>query len=232
MIDLQPGPLQDPRPCKVRWRRSARARLVSLKIDNRAAEVIVTLPPRGTRKAGLALLVANARWVLGRLAALAPVLRFRDGAVVPIGGVAHEIRHRPGARGGAWIADGALIVTGEESFLARRVADFLRAEAKRRIGDSAARHAPLLGRAPRLIRVKDTSSRWGSCTSDGTLAFSWRLVLAPPWVLDYVVAHELAHLVEMNHSDRFWAQVDRLTPHREAAEAWLKRHGPSLLRVG
>ncbi|MBE9605011.1 M48 family metallopeptidase [Acetobacteraceae bacterium H6797] len=232
-IELQPGPFQEPRDVQVRWRRSARARLVSLRIDARAAEVVITLPPRGSRKSGLALLTANARWVVGRLSALTPVLRFRDGATLPLGGVPYVIRHAPEARGGAWLAeDGAIVVAGDEAFLPRRVADFLRAEAKRRISESVSRHAPLLGRFPRAIRVKDTSSRWGSCSSDGNLAFSWRLVMAPPWVLDYVVAHELAHLAEMNHSDRFWAQVNKLTPHTDAAEAWLKKNGPALLRVG
>jgi hypothetical protein len=82
------------------------------------------------------------------------------------------------------------------------------------------------------VLLKDTRSRWGSCAPDGTLAFSWRLVMAPGWVLDYVVAHEVAHLVELNHSDRFWAHVARLSPHREAAVDWLRRNGPGLLRVG
>ena len=85
---------------------------------------------------------------------------------------------------------------------------------------------------PRAIRVKDTRSRWGSCAPDGTLAFSWRLVMAPVWVTDYVVAHEVAHLREMNHSGRFWALVEGLTPHRDAAVEWLRLEGPALLRVG
>jgi predicted metal-dependent hydrolase len=85
---------------------------------------------------------------------------------------------------------------------------------------------------PQAIRLKDTRSRWGSCAPDGTLAFSWRLVMAPDWVLDYVVAHEVAHLRELNHSSRFWAHVERLTPHRDAAVEWLRQHGPALLRVG
>jgi predicted metal-dependent hydrolase len=231
-LSLSPGPFLAPRPCPVRWRRSLRARRVSLRIDARAAEVVVTLPPRGSRRAGMALLTLHARWVMDRLAALTPAQAFAIGGTVPLGGVPHAIRHDPGQRGGAFLAEGAIVATGDPAFLTRRVTDFLRAEARRRIGAAAARHGAALGKAPRAIRMKDTRSRWGSCAPDGTLAFSWRLVMAPDWVMDYVVAHEVAHLAELNHSPRFWAHVAALTPHREAAEDWLRRHGPTLLRAG
>ncbi len=232
IVALRPGALGMAVECTVRWRRSTRARRVSLRIDPREGEVVVTLPPRAGRRAGLALRTTHATWVMQRLAGLAPHLRFAPGVEIPIGGVPHVIRHDPTARGGAFIQDGALIVTGAADFLPRRVTDFLRAEAKRRISALAAMHAERLGVKARAIRLKDTRSRWGSCAPDGTLAFCWRLVMAPDWVLDYVVAHEVAHLRELNHSARFWAHVDRLTPHREAAVAWLRDRGPALLRVG
>jgi hypothetical protein len=104
------------------------------------------------------------------------------------------------------------VVSGAAVHLKRRVADFLRAEAMRRITVRVAPHAEALGVTPRAIRLKDTRSRWGSCAPNGILAFSWRLVMAPDWVMDYVVAHEVAHLRELNHSTRFWAHVDRLVP--------------------
>ncbi len=222
-----------PVQCPVRWRRSPRARRVSLRIDPRAGEVVVTLPPRAGRRAGMALLTTHAAWVMERLAALAPHITFTPGARVPLGGIPHVIRHDPAVRGGAFLAEeGAIVVTGAPEFLPRRVADFLRAEARRRIGTLVAGHAAALRVKAKAIRLKDTRSRWGSCAPDGTLAFSWRLVMAPDWVLDYVVAHEVAHLREMNHSPRFWAEVERLTPHRDAAVAWLRTNGPALLRVG
>jgi predicted metal-dependent hydrolase len=231
-VVLRPGVLGPPVDCPVRWQRSARARRVSLRIDPRAGEVVVTLPMRAGRRAGMALLTAHAAWVMQRLAALAPPRPFVPGAEVPLGGEPHVIRHDPAARGGAFLDGATIVVSGREEFLARRVKDFLRAEAKRRIGILAARHAATLGVKIRAIRVKDTSSRWGSCAPDGTLAFSWRLVMAPEWVLDYVVAHEVAHLRELNHSRRFWALVERLTPHRETAQDWLRENGPALLRIG
>jgi predicted metal-dependent hydrolase len=221
-----------PVQCPVRWRRSPRARRVSLRIDPRAGAVVVTLPPRAGRRQGMALLTTHAAWVMERLAALAPRIAYAPGAKVPLGGLPHEIRHDPVARGAAFLRDGAIVVTGSSEFLPRRVADFLRAEARRRIGTLVAGHAAALGVKAKAIRLKDTRSRWGSCAPDGTLAFSWRLVMAPDWVLDYVVAHEVAHLREMNHSARFWAEVEKLTPHKEAAVDWLRSHGPALLRVG
>ncbi len=141
------------------------------------------------------------------------------------------MRHEPGRRV-ARIEDGALVVGGDAAGLARRVERLLRAEALRRIAARVAVHAAALGVRPAAVRLKDTRTRWGSCAPDRTLSFTWRLVMAPDWVLDYVVAHEVAHLREMNHGPRFWALCESRTPHRAAATAWLKRHGPGLLRAG
>ena len=231
-VVLRPGVLGEPVGCPVRWQRSARARRVSLRIDARAGEVVVTLPMRAARRAGMALLTTQAAWVMQRLAALAPQLAFAPGVEVPLGGRPHVIRHDPDARGGAFLDGATIVVSGAPEFLARRVKDFLRAEAKRRIAVLAEGHAATLGVKIRAIRLKDTNSRWGSCAPDGTLAFSWRLVMSPDWVLDYVVAHEVAHLRELNHSPRFWAHVHSLTPNREPAQDWLRENGPALLRVG
>ncbi|WP_424812839.1 M48 family metallopeptidase [Roseococcus sp. YIM B11640] len=231
-IPLRRDPLLPPEPCPVHWRRSARARRVSLRIDPVEGAVIVTLPNRTAKRHGLALLNEHAGWVMQRLGALAPERRFEPGTSVPIGGVEHRIRHDPGRRGSAFLEDGALVVTGDADFVPRRVRDFLRAEALRRIGVAARPHAEALGVTPRAIRLKDTKTRWGSCAPDRTLAFSWRLILAPDWVLDYVVAHEVAHLREMNHSDRFWSLVEARTPHRHKATEWLRRHGAALQRMG
>lgn len=232
IIPLQRDPLLPPEPCPVRWRRSARARRVSLRIDPARGDVVVTLPQRASRRQGVALLAEHAGWVMQKLGGLAPERPFEVGASVPIGGVEHVIRHDATRRGSAFIEEGALVVTGEVQFTARRVRDFLRAEALRRIVVAARPHCEGLGVTPRAIRLKDTKSRWGSCAADRTLAFSWRLILAPDWVLDYVVAHEAAHLREMNHSARFWALVEARSPHRHTATAWLRQHGAGLQRMG
>ena len=217
---------------RVEWRRSARARRVSLRIDPRVGSVVVTLPPRASRGAGVALLMSHADWVADRLAALPDHVSFADGALVPICGVPYRIRHVPQGRGGAWIDGDELHVAGGNEFVRRRVADFLRLEARRRLSALVTVKATMAELNPRRLVVKDTCSRWGSCAPDGSLAFSWRLVMAPEFVQDYVTAHEVAHLQHMDHGPRFWALVDRLTPHTGAAIPWLRTEGARLLRMG
>lgn len=218
-------------PTSVSFRRSPRAKRISLKIDLRHG-VVITLPMRASRRAGLALLKAHEAWVLEKLAALPQTLTVMAGAYVPFHGVPHEIIHQPQGHGGAWIADGALYVSGALEFLPRRVTDYLKHEAKRTLAQKALQTAQTADLRPKIVRIKDTRSRWGSCASDGSLAFCWRLICAPDFVQDYVVAHEVAHLRHMNHSAQFWALTEQLTPHRRAATAWLVSEGPGLLRIG
>ncbi len=219
-------------PAPVTWRRSARARRVSLRIDPRDGVVVVTLPNRAGRNAGVALVMTHAEWITDRLAALPCAVPFADGAIVPLHGIAHRIRHAPQTARGVWVDDGTIQVSGQSEFLGRRVGDFLRAEALRRMRALAGEKAARCGAAIRRISVKDTQSRWGSCASDGSIAFSWRLVMAPAFVQDYVAAHEVAHLRHMDHGKRFWALVGSLTPHAAAAIPWLRGEGTRLLRFG
>lgn len=219
-------------PARVEWRRNARARRVSLRISPSDGAIVVTLPLRASRRAGMALLMGHADWVARRIAALPAPVTLSDGASVPIGGVPNTIRHHPERRGGAWLADGELHVTGRPEFLARRVTDFLRTEASRRLSALVRAKAAQAGLNPSRITIKDTISRWGSCAPDGALAFSWRLVMAPEFVQDYVAAHEVAHLRHMNHGPAFWHLVSSLTAHTQSAMAWLHQEGPRLLRVG
>jgi predicted metal-dependent hydrolase len=218
-------------PARVEWRRSARARRVSLRIDPRGGAVVVTLPPRAARTAGVALLMNHAEWVAARLAALPGPIPFAPSATVPLHGIEHRIRHAAGARGVQVLA-GEIVVGGEPDFLARRVADFFRAEARRTFSELVRGKAAVAEVAPRRVVVKDTKSRWGSCAANRNLGFSWRLVMAPAHVQDYVAAHEVAHLRHMNHGPRFWALVEELTPHTDTAVTWLRNNGPKLLRIG
>jgi predicted metal-dependent hydrolase len=123
-------------------------------------------------------------------------------------------------------------VAGERPHVPRRVADFLKREARQDIEAAVIRHARAIKAKPRNIAVRDTVSRWGSCSSGGRLSFSWRLILAPSFVLDYLAAHEVVHLVHLNHSARFWSLLRRICPETDRAEAWLKTHGPGLHRFG
>jgi predicted metal-dependent hydrolase len=175
-------------------------------------------------------------WLEERLKKLPDRPELRPGVKLPLRGVPHLIVHEPARRGTVEIGgvDGvpALIVHGDRRHLPRRLADFLKREAKAEIAALVARHTATIGRRAKAIRYKDTVSRWGSCTAEGTLSFSWRIMMAPPAVIDYLVAHEVAHLREMNHGPRFWALCRELCPRTDEARAWLKRNGQALQAIG
>ena len=125
-----------------------------------------------------------------------------------------------------------LCVAGGAPHVNRRVGDFLKREAQRELEVACRRYAQALGVTFKRVSVRDQSSRWGSCSNTGVLSFSWRLILAPPFVLDYLAAHEVAHLVELNHSPRFWRLLKRLYPDCDRAKVWLDSHGADLHRYG
>ena len=218
----------------IRVRVSPRARRMALKIDAIGDAVELVLPPRTSLPRALNFLRSNQDWVERRLAALPPRVVFRDGSSVPILGRPHRIRHleRCAAQGPVWITDGEICVSGEKAHIARRVRDFLKERARAELGRRARRLAETIDRKLGRITVRDTTTRWGSCSANGNMAFSWRLIMAPEPVLQYVVAHEVAHLAEMNHGPRFWKLVDRLVPHVERHRDWLNHNRAWLLRIG
>ncbi|SDE12366.1 M48 family metallopeptidase [Rhodospira trueperi] len=210
-----------------------RARRIALKVDAVADRVVLVIPHRRHAARALRFLDGKTEWVRERLGRLPPPETLADGATVPILGVPHRIRHRPEARRGVWIQDGALCVSGRAEHLPRRVLDWLRARAREEISARVAAHADRLQVSPGRITLRDTRSRWGSCSPSGGLSFSWRLVMAPDWVLDYVTAHEVAHLREMNHAPAFWRHVETLAPGlRGPARTWLREHAAALHRIG
>jgi predicted metal-dependent hydrolase len=218
-------------------RRSPQARRYTLRVKTATREAVLTMPMRGSLATARDFAARHGGWLAARYAKMPEMVDFAPGAEVPLRGVPHLIEHRPAARGTAWTESGTggqpvLAVAGDASFLARRVRDFLKREARKDIDTAARRHAQALDVTIKRIAVKDTKSRWGSCAADGSLSFSWRMILAPPFVLDYLAAHEIAHRVEMNHSARYWRVVASIFPDYERAEAWLKRHGPELHRWG
>jgi predicted metal-dependent hydrolase len=222
----------------VRLRRHRQARRYTLRIQATTREVILTIPPRGTVKEASAFAQKHGGWIAARLGRLPQAAPFADGVLLPLRGVPHRITHRGGTRGTVWAevaADGdepLLCVAGRAPHIDRRIGDFLRREAKQDLQTASRRYADELGLAFQRVTVRDQSSRWGSCSTTGVLSFSWRLILAPSEVLDYLAAHEVAHLIEMNHSPKFWRLVQRICPDHERAKAWLDVHGADLHRYG
>src|SRR5690606_12348428 len=161
---------------------------------------------------------------------------FANGGVVPLRGVEHRIIGTGKLRGRVEIAedDGApvLLVPGDAAHQARRLTDWFKQQAQTDLEARTAVHAAQLGVSVKAVKLRSQASRWGSCSSSGNINYNWRLILAPPFVLDYVAAHEVAHLVEMNHSAAFWATVKRTLPDMEHGRAWLKAHGRQLMAHG
>jgi predicted metal-dependent hydrolase len=222
---------------QVRLRRHPKARRYTLRVDAGARDVILTMPTRGNLKAAREFAQKHGGWIAARLSRLPKAAPFAHGVVVPLRGIPHRIAHRPAIRGTVWTeTDEAgelmLCVTGEAPHIDRRIADFLKREARRDLDTASRRHAHNLGVTIKRISVRDQSSRWGSCSSTGVLSYSWRLILAPTFVLDYLAAHEVAHLAELNHSPRFWRLVRRLAPEFERAKTWLGSQGSELHRYG
>lgn len=213
--------------------RSARARRVSLRVDSARRRILLTAPLRLPLGVAVRFAEAQAGWIAARLKRLPARQPFTDGAELPLFGVPHLIRHRPEARGTVWLEAGEIHVAGRIEHLARRVREWLAAEFRRRVTPLAQAKAARVERRVRRVSVRDSRTRWGSCGPDGGLSFSWRLVFAPPEVLDYLVAHEVAHLVHMNHGPRFWALAERLCDGPMAdPRAWLKANGETLLQYG
>lgn len=221
----------------VRLRHHRQARRYTLRIQAATREVVLTLPPRGSVKEAKAFASKHGGWIAGRLGHLPEVAPFVHGTILPLRGIPHRIVHRPTLRGTVWIDTDAygrpiLCVAGERPHVARRVSDYLKRELRRDVEAASRRYAAKLGVIIKRISVRDQTSRWGSCSTTGALSFSWRLIFAPPYVLDYLAAHEVAHLVEMNHSPKFWRLLGRLYPGMERAKAWLDAHGVELHRYG
>lgn len=219
-------------------RHNPRARRFIVRVDMTTGAVHVTTPNKRNVKGAVAFARGHAKWIAEQRQQVAPGEPFRDGAILPVRGIQHVIRHVGCARGAVHQRTPAegdmaeLCVSGDVTFLPRRVTDWLRREVKNDLNESVLRHATKLGVRPARITVRDQSSRWGSCSSTRALSFSWRLILTPPEVLDYVAAHEVAHLVHMNHEPEFWRIVAQLIPDYCTTMRWLETEGPALHKYG
>lgn len=230
----------------VEVRRHPAARRLTLRVSRTRRAVIVTLPITTDFGEAGHFVERHLDWVRERLDDVPAPMPFCEAGLVPLRGVLHRLRFvGPRSAGGGVVTTvrattdsagitelPALEVAGHGQYAPRRLRDWLADEARRDLDARVGWHARTLGLRPRRITLRDQKSRWGSCSSNGQLSFSWRLVLAPPVVLDYVAAHEVAHLAEMNHGPRFWALVRRTTSSVDEAKSWLREHGTMLHRYG
>ena len=236
-------------------RRSARARRFSLQVSEASRGAVLTMPLYSSFGDADEFLSRHLDWLKERVAGLSEPVPFSHGAIVPLRGYAHVLRFAGmmRRRGVVWIEEaedtkaapawpgGARVavrrlprlqVAGEAEHAPRRLLDWLKRQAHLDLKTRVDTHAYRLGLEPKRLYVRDQTTRWGSCSTSGALSFSWRLVLAPPFVLDYLAAHEVAHLAHMNHGPRFWSLVERTMPRHEEARNWLRKHGSSLHRYG
>ena len=216
--------------------KTARAKRLTLRIEAGGKGVRVTVPPKTSENEITGFIERYKGWIESRISRLpaprnTPMLK--AGAAIPILGYPYKIIHEEGRGTVTIITDengkgGKIIVYGDERYLPRRIGDALKKQASLIIAPLVEKHCATVGRKPVSVRYKDTKSRWGSCSADGHLSFSWRIVMAPLGVIDYLVAHEASHLIEMNHSSKFWALCEKLCPRTKEYKAWLKRNGQAL----
>jgi len=218
---------------EVKLRLNPRARRVIVKVHPGTGDVTVVAPSRRGLQHALDFARGEHDWIARQRARVPQAVTLAPGAKLPFRGIPHEIRHA-GTRGPvpAWRDEAAhvLWVAGRAEHAPRRIADFLKREARALCEARALEYGVLIGVAPSRITMRDTASRWGSCSAARAISFSWRLIFAPDFVRDYVVAHEVAHLKEMNHGPRFWKLVEKLDPQFKLAQAWLQTHGRNLQR--
>ncbi len=216
-------------------RHHARARRITLRLPPGELRAMVSVPRGTTLLDGLTFAQSRKDWIAKHLKSRGTPVPFRHGQFIPFRGEDHLIVHVPG-RGAVWHEEVAgvrrLCVGGNERHLPRRLTDWLKKQARAALLSSCRQYARAMNVRFTRLSVRDQKSRWGSCSSRGALNFSWRVILAPDFVLDYLTAHEVAHLVEMNHSPRFWRLVAQHCPHWQKAEKWLKKHGGALHLIG
>ncbi len=217
----------------VLFRRNAKARRLILRLNAEATAAVVTVPKGVSRRQALDFAERSAGWLAARIAKREERIVLAPGATLPLRGELHEIRHVPVRRGTIMVEPLTKVihVPGDLPHVARRLGDWLKLVAREDLTEASRRYAAAMDVSFRRVSVRDQKSRWGSCSAAGDLSYSWRLVLAPPEILDYVAAHEVAHLRHMNHGSQYWRLVLRHCPHAAMARKWLKAHGQSLHRI-
>ena len=226
-LDMGRHTLEGNPPIAVTIRHSARAKRISLRVSRLDGKVTLTLPHHTPDREGIAFLEEKAQWLRGHVQQVAAPVLVAAGVSVPVLGIMHRVEAASVAKPS--IADGRIVVPSQRP-VGATVKAVLRTKARDALDAAVTRHARDIGRPCAAISLRDTRSRWGSCTATGKIMLSWRLIMAPAEVLDYVAAHEVAHLIEMNHSARFWRLTAQLCPDFQRHRDWLRLNGDQLHR--
>lgn len=225
---------------RIKFQRHPRARRLTLRISATDRSAIITAPPSCSDSETLKFLEKNKNWLRKQFEKIPAAIPFTKGSKIPLRGIPHTISYAGQVRGKGVVwtheneeaSETIIEVSGNAQFASRRLKNWLISEARKDLYERTQWHSKNLGLKFKKVTIKDQRSRWGSCSSAGVLSYSWRLILCPPDVLEYVAAHEVAHLEEMNHGPNFWALVKETMPSYEAPKDWLREHGSTLHRYG
>ena len=222
------------RDVRVMFKRNARCKRMIIRVAKDGSGLVMTLPKRTSQIEALRFANTSKSWILKNLSERMPIQRFENGAAVPFRGIPHTIMCPGGKRGLVQhdLSANLIIVPGDTAHIHRRLTDFLKNQAKQELIAASQIYASAMGVQFTALSVRDQNSRWGSCSAQRALSYSWRLILAPSYVLDYVAAHEVAHIAEMNHGPRFWRLVLSHCKNAKAARHWLRHEGRDLHRYG
>lgn len=207
---------------------SKQARRLSLRIDAKKRIPVLTVPKYCNKKQAVEFVQGQKPWIDFQLNKLPYQRQFADGDKISFNGTEVEISHDAKLRGGVQLKDNKILVSGDVEFLSRRVKDFIKEQAQKILYERSIEKAARIGKRVNRVVIKDTRSRWGSCSSLQNINYNWRIMLAPDEVIDYLVAHEVSHLAHQDHSDEFWNCVDTLADDMTFGRNWLKKHGSEL----
>lgn len=215
-------------PFPIKIKKSITSKRLTLRIDSKERIPVLTIPRFTSAKRAVAFVLQNEGWITENLKKIPTPRPFKDGLTFSFFGSDITICHNPDLRAGVFIKDGIMHVSGQKQFLNRRVKDFIKEKAKDKLYKLTKKKSDLIGATLNDVTIKDTKSRWGSCSSKNNINYTWRIALAPKFVIDYLVSHEAAHLKHQDHSKNFWKCVAELCPNYAEGRSWLKVHGKEL----
>lgn len=207
---------------------SASSKRLTLRIDAQERMPVLSVPKYCSQRRAIAFVNENLDWIYESLQKLPPIKEFTDGENISLFGQNIILRHINQLRGGVYLENGILYVCGDSQFMHRRVKDYIKKQAAQKFLQLSTQFAQQLGYQIHSVCIKDTKSRWGSCSTLRNINYSWRIALAPSFVIEYLMAHEVAHLKHPDHSDEFWHCVAELYPRWQQGRDWLQKNGKSL----